>query len=863
MSLQPDDVVGPYRVLRRIGEGGMGQIFLARDSALDRDVAIKVLPEAVAKDPDRLLRFKREAQVLAALNHPNIAQVFGLQDVDDTPAIVMELVEGPTLADRLASGPLPVDEALDVARQIALGLEAAHARHIVHRDLKPSNVKVRPDGTAKILDFGLAKITQPPAPPDAETATITSPALTALGVILGTAAYMAPEQARGREVDERVDVWALGCLLYEMLTGRRAFRGNDPSEVIAAILASNPDWSALPRLPPGLRVHLERCLAKDPAERVHDVADVRLAIDGAFEPAATTAVAPAAGSRPGPLVGAFVVGLALAGVGAWFHTLTRPPTPVTRFTYDLPEGQGFSSGLRPVIAVSPDGRWFAFSAADGLYVQSLDQLSPERLTDDFVESPFFSPDGREVGYYDGPPGAGTLYRVPIDGGARVPIVNTARPTGSISWLADGTLLFALADRIVSVSAAGGSLAPVIDVEDARDPQILPTGDVLFVTSSEVVIQSLSAPDDRTVLPLDAEAVRYVPDGLLMYKQGETLYAAPFDAASRALSGQARAVTQGARWRTDGDAAQYGVSENGTLVYIAGNLDVRATLIWVDRDGVEEELPRPPTPSSYYYARISPDGTRVALDERNARNDVRVYEFATGTMTTLPTNDSGGYYPAWQDNQRIGYHDLGEPGGVSVVAANGTGARTLLESGGHSPYFFTDDGRLVSRGSGIWLADLAGATAPRRLLAGTNVTLSPDGRWMAYQSEEDDLGVQVYVRPFPNVEDAKYRISPNGGIHPVWSPGGRELFYVEAPRAMAPGTLMSLAYDGTGSRFVFNQSPARLMDWPYQPPTVIRQFDISPTEDRFLVLRPAPVAVADRPRIVVALNWLDDWMRTHR
>ena len=461
----------------------MGEVFRARDTKLNRDVALKVLPDLFANDPDRLARFQREAEVLASLNHPNIAQIYGLEESGDVRALVLELVEGPTLADRIAQGSIPVDEAIAIARQIADALEAAHEAGVIHRDLKPPNIKVREDGTVKVLDFGLAKAFGDDREGDASESPTSlrqgsglagalTTAATRAGVIMGTAAYMSPEQAKGKRVDKRADIWGFGAVLFEMLTGKRPFAGEDVSETLAYVLTKEPDWSALPGdVPASLRTYLMRCLEKDPRQRVRDVGDLRLAMDGAFDTASGASELVAVAHRALPWAVAAVASL-LTGLVVW--SLTRAESPeVTRFAYDIPASHQFRIPTRPLLAVSPDGRRFVYNTTEGLYLRSMDQLDPRLLpgTEEQMGLSFFSPDGRSVAISQG----GQLKRLALSGGAPVVVCSVSRPSGA-HWAPDDTIFFAQAEGILRVSANGGTpdlVVPAADGEWLDAPQLLP------------------------------------------------------------------------------------------------------------------------------------------------------------------------------------------------------------------------------------------------------------------------------------------------------------------------------------------------------------------------------------------------------
>ena len=472
MPLTPGTQIGPYEVTGALGAGGMGEVYRAHDSRLKRDVALKLLPESFATDPERLARFQREAEVLASLNHPHIAGILGLEESDGTKALVLELVEGETLADRIARGPIPVDDALPLAKQVAEALEAAHEHGVIHRDLKPANIKITPEGVVKVLDFGLAKLAEPPAgeasPGMSQSPTITSPAaMTGVGMLLGTAAYMSPEQAKGRPADKRSDVWAFGAVLYEMLTGRRTFEGDDVSEVFAGVIKSEPDWSGLPVLPPLVESFLRQCLKKDSHQRLADMQDMRLALEGAFETTAPGVTPETVAGQPLwrrmlPVTTAVVI---TAVVMSLVNGGLQPETPaaaVSRFDYDFPDSQGFRNNCCNVGALSPDGRSFVYNTASGLYLRAFGDLEARLIlgTEEFLTSSFFSPDGQSVAYFQ----EDQLKRIGVRGGAPVAIAAPVEGIYGASWAVDGTIFFGGLEGIYRVPATGGTPDLVIPAE---------------------------------------------------------------------------------------------------------------------------------------------------------------------------------------------------------------------------------------------------------------------------------------------------------------------------------------------------------------------------------------------------------------
>ena len=920
MAIGPGSRIGPYEVTALIGAGGMGKVWRAHHTALGRDDALKVLPDAFASDPDRLARFQREAKVLASLNHANIAHVHGFERTDGVQALVMELVEGPTLADRIAQGPVPADEALAIAKQIAEALEAAHEQGIIHRDLKPANIKVRPDGTVKVLDFGLAKAMQPMAAAAGADATasptITSPAMmTGVGVLLGTAAYMSPEQARGKVVDKRSDIWAFGCVLYEMLTGSRAFDGEDVTDLLAAVARSEPNWASLPdAISPILVVFLRRCLHKDSKQRIGDIRDVRLALEGAFDTAVDrTAAAGAVASvrsrwrRALPLGAALTVAGLLIGLASW---ALRPPVmqqPVSRFSYMLPSGQDFGAIGRSVLALSPDGRHFVYKTTNGLYLRSMTALEPRLVkgTEDAPSNPFFAPDGESVGYFQN----GQLRRISINGGASSVICAAAIDPFGVSWGADNTILFAQPAGVMRVSANGGTpelVIPAKEGEQVYGPQLLPDGDsVLFslTTSSgaarwdeaNVVIQSLST-GQRTVVVRGGSDARYVPTGHLLYAVGESLFAVRFDVGRREAGGAPVSIIEGVQ-RTgnpmvNGAAAHYDVSRGGTLVYLgpglipfflsanrAGAYVPDRTLAWVDRSGREEPLAAPPR--GYVYPRLSPDEARVAVSvaEQGQENGIWIWDIRRQTMTRFTFSPPNETTPVWSpDGRRLAWTSQRAGGALNVYwqASDGSGTiERLTESAIHHqrPSNFTPDGQhlLIAEGPPGGSQDLGMLSLGRGLrltwLLKTTFSeqggeISPDGRWLVYESNESGQ-YQIYMRPFPVVDQGRWQVSASGGTEPVWARSGRELFYLALD-----GSVVSVPVEvAQGSSSPILGAPATLTAgtgyYTRVRNNLGRTFDVSQDGTRFLRVklpRDGPGRSGSPVSFVVVTNWFEELKR---
>ena len=896
MALTSGVRLGPYEIAAPIGAGGMGEVYRARDTRLNRDVALKVLPDTFAADPDRLARFRREAQVLAALNHPNIAAIHGLEETGGgVSALVLELVEGPTLADRIAQGPIPLDEALPIARQIAEALEAAHERGIIHRDLKPANVKVREDGTVKVLDFGLAKALEgEPAAADVSQSPTLSVAATRAGVILGTAAYMAPEQARGKAVDRRADIWAFGCVLYEMLTGRRAFGGDDLTDTLAFIITKEPDWSTLPaNCPDAIRTLLKRCMEKDRQKRLPHIGVARIECAEGFAgvaPAQAAAIRPKGVASNGrvawSLAAVFLAAAIAFGVTA-FRTPERTDLGViTRFVVNLPTGEQFSNTGRPAVAISPLGTHIVYSANGRLDLRALDQLErvPVRGTEgnpsDGTSSrhPFFSPDGQWIAFWQ----SGQLKKVSVTGGAPVTICAATIPFGA-TWGTDDTILFGAGpDGISRVSAAGGTPEVLITVDagqSAHGPQMLPGGRAVLFTlrpqggawdESQIVVQSLDV-DDRKVLIDGGTDARYVPTGHLVYALQGTLLAVPFDVdALEVTGGPVPLVENIARPGLEQTgAAHFSVSADGTLVYIpdaAGAIgNPRGTLVWVDREGREEPLTAPAR--AYGLPRLSPDGQRIALEVQDEQRDIWIWHLTGETLTRLTLNPAQDQSPVWTPDGRRVIFSSTRTGVLDLFwqLSDGTGAvERLLESViAQFPTSVSPDGtKLVVRrglqGGDLMLLPLQGERRLEPLVQTrfqeTNAEISPGGRWLAYESNESGRP-EIYVRPFPNVNDGRWQVSAGGGMRPLWARSGQELFYLTPDFVLMRAPISSTPVFKSGN-------PVKMFDASAYSPRrgPGRTYDVSPDGRRFLMIKPSTEgAQQTRPpdSVIVVQNWFEE------
>ena len=919
MTVGPGVRVGPYEVMALLGEGGMGKVWRAHHTALKRDDALKVLPDSFAADLDRVARFQREAQVLASLNHPNIAHVYGLEQAAGVQALVMELVDGPTLADRIGQGPVPIDEALPIARQIAEALEAAHESGIVHRDLKPANIKLRPDGTVKVLDFGLAKAMEPSGTSPfgvSQSPTITTPAITLAGIILGTAAYMAPEQARGKPVDKRADIWAFGAVLYEMLTGRKAFDADDASMTLAAVMMKEPDWTALPpATSPGIRSLLTRCLNKDPKARLRDIGEARLQIQQALsgvpeerkEPVASHANAGRLRALPWALA---VIGFAAAAASLvmWAPWRHAPPSTLLRLEAGIGVDADLFTDQGAAAILSPDGKTLAFvaqktSATDPqLYVRRLDQLTAATLAGtDGAKNPFFSPDGSWIGFFAG----GKLKKVAASGGAVVILCDAPDGRGG-TWADDDTITFLPVSSarggpdggggLLRVPAVGGHPEPVTTVGDdeltQRWPQLLPGGNALIytVTNAPAIRASAGAYADANIvaqtIPKGTPKIvqrggyfgRYLKSGHLVYVHDGTLFAAPFDLTRLQLVGSPVPVLEGMVFGPNNGSAQIAVSDGGTLVYVPGGsrLTRGFQFEWRDRAGKATPLPSA-VASNWTTVQIAPDGHRIAgvIADSN-RPDVWIYDIDREVPSRLTTDPRmGAFSPVWTpDSTRVAY----TLGGRSLYwrRADGTGEVQRLTNGpnNQTPVSWHPTGKFLAfeeinpgKLSDIMILPIDGSESagwkpgtPAPFLntefQEQDPTFSPDGKWLAFMSNKSGHP-EVYVRPFP-ASPGEWTISTGGGggaRFPVWSRARPELFYTTLQ-----GDLMMVSYTVKGDAFVAGK-PEPWSKERFQTAGTVRRFDLHPDGNRFL-LSPMPRqdTSVKQDRVVFVFNWFDELKR---
>ncbi len=967
MSLTPGARLGPYEILAAIGAGGMGEVYKARDTRLNRDVAIKILPEHFAADADRVARFQREAQVLASLNHPHIAAIYGLEEAPSTAstgsgqahsagsgqassgqavvrALVLELVDGLTLSEVIAMavdhapsgsearqavtalsperrgwgpgavrevGPhgkvrkagLSLDEALPIARQIAEALEAAHEHGIIHRDLKPANIKLTADGSVKVLDFGLAKLAQASdsglqAPGLSNSPTLTSPAMaTNAGIILGTAAYMSPEQAKGKPVDKRGDIWAFGCVLYEMLTGKRAFEGDDVSDTMAAILRGEPDWNALPGdVPPHVRTLLRSCLEKDRKVRMGDVSVARFLLDqGAALTAAGASTVSRGAARRKPVWGraipiaiTAVVAGALAAIAGFYAKPSPAPPRVSRLAVSLPNAAPLTiDGILPDIAITPDGTRLVYVGSNGaqMFVRALDALEPVAIFKGAPRGPFVSPDGQWVGFFDG---TSALKKVAITGGPAVPIAAIDPGPRGATWAPDDTIIFATANAgtgLQRVPAGGGTPTVLTRPEHARGeadhlwPEMLPGGRAVLFTitaqgggldAAQVAVLDLQT-GARKVLVRGGSHAHYAASGHLVYAAAGTLRAIAFDPVRLETSGTPVPVVPDVVTTTFGGVDAV-VDGHGTLAYVTGGTAaLQRTLTWVDRQGRETPVAAPPR--AYVSPRIAPDGTRVAVSAGDEQSDIWIWDLARATLTRATLDPATDTYPVWTPDGRRLIFSSERMGARNLFwqEANGTGTVERLTDSPNQQdaTAVSPDGKQLifhestptPTGRDIMQVDLDGAHRVTPLVrtpfTEENGIISPDGRWLAYEAN-DSGRLEVYVRPYPDVNVGRWQVSTGGGNRPLWARNGRELFYLSPS-----GSLMSVTVENgptwTASvptmllkQSLFVSSPGA---------TVGRTYDVSADGQRFLMIKQGTSEqTAAPPQIIVVQNWVEELKR---
>jgi len=850
MQIQPGTSLRQYRIVGPIGAGGMGEVYRAQDTKLGREVAIKVLPAALAQDPDRLARFKREAQVLASLNHPNIAAIYGLEDADDVQFLVLELVEGEDLAGHLLRGRLPIDDVLAIAKQVADALAVAHDKGVVHRDLKPANVKLTPDGKVKVLDFGLAKAAAGDASstgaPDPGSAPTMTHAATMAGMVLGTGAYMSPEQARGKPVDRRSDVWAFGCVLYEMLTGGKAFAGDDVTETLAAIVRGEPDWTRLPAgLPPAVRVLIERCLVKDRDQRLPDMSVVRFllsdaagSLSGAVAATAAVPVAPSPARRrlvPLVVATALLATAATFGAARWLAPAgDAGGEAVVHASLVMPDGIELGATHLMAVAISRDGTRVAFVGDDDgtnrIYVRSLHETEARVLEGtEGGDSPFFSPDGQWIGFF-----AGSKLRKIAVGGAALQTLADAPSHRGGDWGRDGFIYYAptTIGAIWRVPEGGGAAAEVTRKEPDQDeishrwPRLAGDSKTLLFSiwtgpgddEHHIAMKTIGAAEHH-VLVRGGDAPRYAAGiGSLLYTHMGELYAVRWSPSLTALGKAVPAPTS--VQPNDGvgneGCGNYAVSDNGTLVYLVGGRSGRAArLVWLDRAGRPEFASLPGR--QYENVAISPDGRRAIVQINDGVTALWTYDLERDTLTPLGKSAGSSQAPLWTaDGARVLYR--GTRKGTRNLywrAADGSGEEErLTEKPGvvHTPTSVSTDGRWLlfneggpdqPGGQGVQVMRLDGDRTPRAFFAEpageSNGQISPDGRWLAYEASVSSRR-EVHVTPFPG-PGAKHQVSTHGGTEPLWSRDGRELFFQSGTQLMAVSVEPGAAFSASLPRLV--------------------------------------------------------------
>ena len=876
MAILPGRRLGPYEILSAIGAGGMGEVYRARDTRLERIVAIKILPDRLANRAGLRERFEREAKTIASLNHPHICTLYDTGHQDDIDFLVMEYIEGETLAQRLAKGPLPLQQVLQYAIEIADALDKAHRKGITHRDLKPGNIMLTKSGT-KLLDFGLAKLAQDAAPatPESQLQTIKD-AITAQGTILGTLQYMAPEQVEGKtdQTDARTDIFAFGVVVYEMATGKKAFEGKSQASLIAKILETNPpSMSTLaPMTPPALDRLVKRCLAKDPDDRWQSARDLceelHWIADASQQSAATASTVQ---RRPADRVawGVAAVASLIAVVTLAGFFLRRSPIEekqVVRFTVGPPPNGSFANGIASGFSISPDGTKLAYVASavtggDQLWIRALDSPSPQAFSGTAgAYDPFWSPDSQSIGFF----ADGKLKRVSVSGGPVQVLADTPNG-GQGTWNRDGIILFAgVGGAIDRVSESGGSVTEVAASATERSagygaqgPHFLPDGNhflyyALSVTpgNGALYAATLDFKDQKLILKMNSN-VAYVSPGYLLYQEQGTIMAQPFNAKRLQLTGDPKPIAQGVDFNPFGGTGLFTASENGVLAYRAGGGAVPLSLVFVNRNGTEQRLPA--MPHNYAFPRISPDGQRVAVGIEEGGGQIWLYDIARDALSRLTFEGPANFDPIWTpDGKHVTFKGKGNR--LFWQLANGGGtAEELLSStvGGNSiPGSWSPDGKeLVFLDGGairniyiLPLQDRKPHVFAESQTYESAPSFSPDGKWIVYVSNESGRN-EVYVRPYPG-PGGRWQISTEGGTEPVWNPKGRELFYRQGPKMMA--------VDYQAQPTFSEGKPHMLFEGPFAPsPRSSPNYDVSPDGQRFLMLKAGEQSAGE---INVVLNW---------
>jgi serine/threonine protein kinase len=875
--------IGTYEITALLGKGGMGEVYRARDAKLKREVAIKILPEEFSRDADRVTRFQREAEVLASLNHANIAAIYDVQEATGSRFLVLELVEGETLADRIARGPIPVEELLPIAKGISEALEAAHEKGVLHRDLKPANIKITPAGRVKVLDFGLAKMFGAEQAASAASNSPTLMSLSAHGVILGTAAYMSPEQARGQAVDAQSDIWAFGCILYEMLTGQQTFSGETITDILGGIVRVDPDWSVLPAdTPPLLRLLLRQCLQKNRAARLHHIADARIQLEAASAEAppaaagATIKTGDIDKRRPWGWI-AVIAAMSLLLIGsaplAYRYLSQTKDRAVMRFSFTMPDKVSYGvNSLAPFPSVSHDGKSVAFVALqDGIsrvWIRPIDSLEPRLLPGTegaLAEFPFWSADDRHLGFFT----PGKLKKVDINGGPAQVVCDVAAGFGG-SWNRDNIIIFS--DIVVKrVSSGGGIPEPITSLDPKRHevshslPAFLPDGNhFLFLSRTAsletyaVMAGSLNSKEIKLVM--NGNSLVEYDSGHLLFVRDGTLFAQRFDPEKQQFLGDPFSVAEQIRQNVNNGLATFSVS-NGTLAYRTGNPDGNRRLEWFDRSG--KSLGVVGMPGSFRNPELSPDGKRIAverIDIQTQNDDVWVFDVARGIPSRLTFDPGIDMYPVWSPNGEQIAFGTSRKGTDNLYLTSSTGGtEELLLKGAAIPRDWTKDNRFivygVGAGSQLMVLPLSGDRKTFPFLANSGFTyaqarVSPDGKWLAYYSNESGRN-EIYVQNFP-VPTAKFQISTDGGVSPRWRRDGTEIFYVSPDNVLMAVSVRTTdkTVDPSKSEALFNigPGPAGLVGYGTR-----QQYDVTADGKRFLVN--SNITQATENPVAVVWNWL--------
>jgi Tol biopolymer transport system component len=897
MSLSPNTTLAHYTIISKIGAGGMGEVYRARDTRLNRDVAIKVLPATVALDGERLKRFKREAQVLASLNHPNIAGIYGLEECDGFVALALELVPGPTLTDRIAAGPIPIDEALLIGRQIAEALEIAHERGIVHRDIKPANIKVTADGTVKVLDFGLAKIFTEES--SSETDLSHSPTLvkgTQAGMILGTAAYMSPEQARGKPVDKRSDVWAFGCVMFEMLAGKQVFDGDSLTDILAAVVKEEPDWTSLPvSTPEPVQRLLHRCLAKDPKQRLRDIGDARLDIcevlNGDTYQANKQSERRIYEARYWRHLLPWAISLLAILIAMFALYFRKAPTEsafagVRQFTLAQPPEGPLDLTFGGSVLLSPDGTHLVSSVRVGgkrqLFDRALSSAVAQPLDGtEAASDPFFSPDGKWLGFFAN----GMLKKVSVSGGAAEVVCKAVNPRGGV-WTNDDFIVFApdTDSPLQRVRAAGGPVESISSLNSTRErshrwPDVLPGGKaILFSVAYEIgnplddasiAVLDLSTGKHKTLIKGGAFP-RYAPTGHLIYARRGALVAVPFDVDRLEVTGAPATVLEDVMTTVVNGRAQFSFSSKGDFAYIQersnNNAEVGQVLEWVDRRGGAEALIS--VRHEYSGPRLSPDGRTLFVEIADPAAAIWVYDIGRGTLSRLTqVGVSYGPIPS-PDGRRIAYQATRDGvTGVMISNVDGSGEERLTSDKRFNfPTSWSPDGKqlLITAASEtgnieVRLIPLDGDRKQHALVQGPfnagGARFSPDGHWIAYVSDESGRN-EVYVRSYPEA-GTRIPISSDGGTQPVWARNGRELFFRNVDQILAVTVRLSPSPVVGKPNILFTRTAIDDSSGPAYG--MAADYDVSLDGQRF-IMRKHNLDNSQIPAARIVLNWFDELKR---